>query len=567
MDAVCDPLIHTVVVMSSAQVGKTEIVNNIVGYYIHQDPSPILVLRPTLEMTQAWSKDRLAPMLRDTPVLRNKVKNPRARDSGNTLQHKTFPGGHITMCGANSPASLASRPIRIVLCDEVDRYPVSAGSEGHPVNLARKRSATFWNRKLLLSSTPTTAGASRIEAAFQESDQRRFYVPCPDCNAMEPLQWSQIEFTDRDPLTTCWTCEHCGGIATEADKARMLRGGEWRAGSVFNGVAGFHITELASPWRKWSEVVEDFLQAKAAQERGSIELMQVWVNTSLGEIWTVEGETVDENLLYRRREHYESPAPHGVQIITAFADLQADRIECEVCGCGYGDESWSLDFWRLYGDPTKPQLWEVFAGKLKTRYAIPDGTLLDIRIAGVDSGYLPDEVYWFSHRMGVRFVIPTKGRVERNHPVATFPRKMDPKRKAYLTMLSTDTAKEIIYRRYLISEPGPGHCHFPVRDAYNQDYFEQATAEKKILRYSRGVAYYEWNAEKRRNEALDCKVGNLAMIRVLQQHGGVVLHPLPGETDDDGETVDQAAPPPRPPPSPRRKQPPRGPSRFARSGL
>ena len=153
MDALSDPYIETVVVMSSAQVGKTEILNNAVGYFISQDPSPMLVVQPTLDMAQTWSKDRLAPMLRDTPILSGLVKDPRSRDSGNTTLHKVFPGGHVTACGANSPSSLASRPVRNVFCDEVDRYPVSAGTEGDPVSLAKKRSATFWNRKIDRKST------------------------------------------------------------------------------------------------------------------------------------------------------------------------------------------------------------------------------------------------------------------------------------------------------------------------------------------------------------------------------------------------------------------------------
>ena len=172
MDAFSDPNIEMVVIMSSAQVGKTEILNNVIGYHVSQDPSPMLVVQPTLDMAQTWSKDRLAPMLRDTPILQGLVKDPRARDSGNTTLHKIFPGGHITSCGANSPSSLASRPVRIVLCDEVDRYPVSAGSEGDPVSLARKRATTFWNRKIGLFSTPTNKGNSRIESAFEESDKR-----------------------------------------------------------------------------------------------------------------------------------------------------------------------------------------------------------------------------------------------------------------------------------------------------------------------------------------------------------------------------------------------------------
>jgi phage terminase large subunit GpA-like protein len=181
MDAFSDPAVEMVVVMSSAQVGKTEILNNVIGFHVAQDPSPMLVVQPTLDMAQTWSKDRLAPMLRDTPQLQGLVKDPRARDSGNTTLHKIFPGGHITACGANSPSSLASRPVRIVLCDEVDRYPVSAGSEGDPVSLARKRASTFWNRRIGLFSTPTNKGNSRIEAAFEESDKRFYFVPCPHC--------------------------------------------------------------------------------------------------------------------------------------------------------------------------------------------------------------------------------------------------------------------------------------------------------------------------------------------------------------------------------------------------
>ena len=156
MDAINDARCEEVIIMSSAQVGKTELILNIIGYYIDYDPSPILVLQPTRDMAETFSKDRLAPMLRDTPALKGKVKDARSRDSGNTILHKTFPGGHITMVGANSAAGLASRPIKIVLMDEVDRYPASAGTEGDPIKLAEKRTTTFWNRKnCLLYTSPS----------------------------------------------------------------------------------------------------------------------------------------------------------------------------------------------------------------------------------------------------------------------------------------------------------------------------------------------------------------------------------------------------------------------------
>ena len=159
MDAVSDPTVRQVVVMSAAQVGKTEVLLNMIGFHVDQDPAPILVVQPTLSMAQAFSKDRLAPMLRDTPNLKGKVRDPRSRDSGNTTLHKVFPGGHVTIAGANSAAGLASRPVRIVLCDEVDRYPSSAGTEGDPIRLAAKRATTFWNAKVVTVSTPTVKNA------------------------------------------------------------------------------------------------------------------------------------------------------------------------------------------------------------------------------------------------------------------------------------------------------------------------------------------------------------------------------------------------------------------------
>ena len=229
MDAISDPANRDVVVMAGAQVGKTEVILNVIGYHIAHDPSPILVVQPTLEMAQSFSKDRLSPMLRDTPQLRGKVKDPRSRDANNTTTHKVFPGGHISLVGSNSAAGLASRPIRVVLCDETDRYPASAGSEGDPIQLARKRSATFWNRKIVMVSTPTNKGASRIEASFEESDKRRFFVPCEDCGHEQTLKWSGVQWEKDKPETATYVCEECGSCWTDAARNRSVRKGQWQA--------------------------------------------------------------------------------------------------------------------------------------------------------------------------------------------------------------------------------------------------------------------------------------------------------------------------------------------------
>ena len=238
---------------------------NVAGYHIHQDPCPVLLMQPSLEMAEAWSRERFAPMLRDTPVLRGLVGDARARDSENTIRHKTFPGGHIAMVGANSPASLASRPIRLVLADEVDRYPLSAGTEGDPLSLATKRQTTFWNRKTLLGSTPTLKVTSVIWREWLRSDMRKFYVPCPHCDHRQVLTWANVRWDKNEdgehlPETAYYLCEGdgCGSAWSDAERWQAIAHGEWRATAPFNGIAGFHITGFVSPWLTLREIVEDF---------------------------------------------------------------------------------------------------------------------------------------------------------------------------------------------------------------------------------------------------------------------------------------------------------------------
>ncbi|MCH7948394.1 MAG: phage terminase large subunit family protein, partial [candidate division Zixibacteria bacterium] len=357
MDALSDSTIERVVLMKSAQTGGTECSLNAIGYYIDQDPSPILVVQPTVEMGLALSKDRLAPMLRDTPVLKDRVTDVKSRDSGNTLLHKTFPGGHITITGANSPAGLAMRPVRVTIFDEVDRFPSSAGTEGDPVTLGRKRSKTFWNRKSFEISTPTVTGISRIEASYEMSDQRHFHVPCPECGTFQKLVWAQVKW-DKDenkkalPETTRYECEHCAHRITDKDKHDMLINGEWVADNPDSAIAGFHINELYSPWSTFQEVVEAFLEAKPRPDT-----LRAWVNTSLGETWEESGDDIDHLSLFESlREVYEHNIPHGVVVLTAGVDIQKDRIEVELCGWGIGFESWAVEYQILYGDTTKAQV-------------------------------------------------------------------------------------------------------------------------------------------------------------------------------------------------------------------
>lgn len=509
MDAVSDPDIETVVLMTGAQIGKTELINNVVGYHIHQDPAPMLVVQPTLDMAQTWSKDRLAPAIRDTPVLSAKIKDPRSRDSGNTTLHKVFAGGHVTACGANSPASLASRPCRLILCDEVDRYPVSAGTEGDPVALAKKRSSTFWNRKIILVSTPTEKGHSRIESAYMESDQRKYFVSCPDCQEEQVLRWANVTWEKDKPNTAAYSCEHCGSCWTDAMRFRAIRYGKWKATAEGDGkTAGFHLSGLYSPWTPLADSVRDFLASKRDPMR-----LKTWVNTFLGETWEDQGEQVDDHDLLERAEDWGSDLPEEVLLLTAGVDVQDDRLEIEVVGWGRGEESWSIGYHTIYGDPSTAALWMQLDERLQETYLHPTHGEMVIRSACVDSGgHYTQQVYNYCRARAGRRVFAIKGIGGEGKPVVGRPTKNNIGR-INLFPVGTDTTKELVYSRLKIMSEGEGYCHFPV--GRSEEYYRMLTAEKKVTKYFKGRPKREWVKIRTRNEALDCRVYATAALAIL----------------------------------------------------
>jgi len=509
MDAVSDPDIETVVLMTAAQIGKTELINNVVGFHIHQDPAPMLVVQPTLEMAQTWSKDRLAPAIRDTPALTEKIKDPRSRDSGNTTLHKVFAGGHVTACGANSPSSLASRPCRIILCDEVDRYPISAGTEGDPVSLAKKRSATFWNRKIILVSTPTEKNASRIEAAYGDSDQRKYFVKCKDCDEHQELKWAQVHWQDRDPNTAEYACEHCGSLWNDADRWRAIRAGEWRKTAEGDGkTAGFHLSGLYSPWTPLADIARDFLQAKSDPMR-----LRTWINTTLGETFEEQGEGIDEYDLIARRTDWGDQLPDDVLLITCGVDVQDDRVAYELVGWTRSEASYSLEYREIYGDPSTAQLWMDLDEALSQTFTHPERGEMAIRSTCIDSGgHFTQAVYnYVKNRTGKR-IFAIKGVGGEGKPIIGRPSKNNIG-KINLFPVGTDTAKELVYARLKVTDEMDGYCHFP--SDRSEEYFRMLTAEKKVVRYFKGRQRREWVKIRTRNEALDCRVYATAALALL----------------------------------------------------
>ena len=496
MDSINDPAIQEVVIMSCSQVGKTEILLNAIGYYISYAPSPILMVQPTLEMARAWSQDRLAPMIRDSSILQDRVAEVKSKDSGNTVLHKLFDGGHITACGANSPASLASRPIKIVLCDEIDRYPPTAGTEGNPVMLAKRRSATFWDSKLIMTSTPTVKGASAIEEAYEQSDQRKFYVPCHKCKKKQVLKWANVKWKKNEPDTARYICENCNTAWTDHQRILNISKGKWKASEKFNGRAGFFLNGLYSVWVSMEEAVREFLMAKKMPET-----LRVFVNTYLGESWEDEGERIDELGLYERREDYQ--IHNDIILLTAGVDIQDDRIEVEVVGWGLEEETWSIDYHVIFGDPSANNIWQELDMVLTKTYELPNKTKLKIVSACVDSGHHTNMVYKFCKPRYARRVFAIKGIGGEGKAIASRPNKNNIA-KVPLFSIGVDTAKELIYSRLRIKDYGAGYCHFPVK--YNEEYFRQLTAEKVISKYRRGFRKREWVLMRPRNEALDCRV-------------------------------------------------------------
>lgn len=494
--------------MSSAQVGKTEIINNAIGYFIDYDPAPILLLEPTIELAQSYSKKRLAPMLRDTPVLRGKVKDAKSRNSDNTLLEKGFPGGYIAIVGANSPVGLSSRPIRILLADEVDRFPVSAGTEGDPLSLAEKRTKTFWNKKKIFVSTPTEKGISRIESEYDESTKEEWCLPCPSCGRYQPLTWAQIKF--EDTTMECKFCkEHCTEFEWKAGK------GKWIAENPESKKRGFHLNALASPWEHWDTIIKEFLKAK---HKGK-DVLKVWVNTYLGESWEdQDGEITEIDSFLERRETYDCEVPDGVLVLTAGVDVQDDRLELEVVGWGIDKESWGICYEVFRGDPGQPAVWKQIDDALNKEYAYKDGEKLCISCACIDSGgHYTDEVYKFCKAREHKRIFAIKGyggtgksfigKASRNN-----------KEKAVLFPLNVDSGKETLMSRLKIEEIGPGYCHFSGESdkGYNRDYFKGLTAERKVMRYVKGVPRFDWVKKKgQRNEPLDLRNYATAALEIL----------------------------------------------------
>ncbi|MBQ0955977.1 phage terminase large subunit family protein [Serratia symbiotica] len=533
MDAITDPTVTQVSVMKSARVGYTKILDHAVGYYLAHDPSPILIVQPRVEDAEDYSKTEIAPMLRDTPVLAEICGDPKAKDSNQTILKKTFANGaNLTLVGANSPGGFRRITCRIILFDEVDGYPAGgAGVEGDQIALGIKRSETFWNRKIALGSTPTVKGTSRIEKAYEESDQRRYYVPCPHCGEYQVLEWGGPETPygikwDKDeqgegiPETAYYVCRHNGCVIHHNEKSSMVKRGEWRASKPFKGHAGFHIWAGYSlyPNAAWKYLVAEWLRVK-----NDPLMRQTFINLVLGEPYEDRGEkSLSEKRLLERCEVYAAEVPDGVAVLTAGIDTQDGRFEIEVTGWGRNEESWSIVFDVIEGDLETDEPWKRLDIYLKQIWRRADGRGFTIMAACMDSGgHHTQKVYEFAKERLGRRIWAIKGESARGgkrSPVWPTKKPTNRSKSSFKPIIiGVNAAKDTIRGRLHIDppelpgEPSASYMHFP--DSRDLNYFSQLLAERSVLKVSGGQRYRVWEQlPGRANEALDCRVYSYAAL-------------------------------------------------------
>ncbi|MCA8260823.1 phage terminase large subunit family protein [Burkholderia multivorans] len=564
LDAVTDPSVEKISVMKSARVGYTKLMDHAVGYFIHQDPSPILVVQPRVEDAESYSKTEIAPMLRDTPVLAAIAGDQKAKNSDQTILAKTFRNGaSLTLVGANSPAGFRRITSRIVMFDEVDAYPVDgAGNEGDQIALGTKRSETFWNRKIILGSTPTVKGFSRIEKSFAESDQRHFYVPCPHCGEFQVLEWGGPETPhgmkwDKDangagiPESVYYVCRHNGCIIDEVDKPDMVEAGEWRATKPFNGHAGFHIWAGYSlfPNASWANLVAEWLRVKDDPLA-----RQTFVNLVLGEPYEDRGDrALSETRLAARTEVWAAEVPDGVGVITVGGDVQDDRVELETIGWGRNEESWSIDHAVIEGDPGSAELWSRVDAYLKRIWRRADGRGFEVMAACIDSGgHHTQKVYEFAKARLGRRIWAIKGESARHgarSPVWPTKRPSARNKASFRpVIIGVNSAKDVIRDRLrkdpedvdgVLTYPA-GYMHFPADRDIN--YFAQLIAERSVTKVVNGQKFRVWEPRPgRANEALDCRVYGYAALCGLM-HMGLKLNRRVEAVESDPTQLVEPAP-------------------------
>ena len=518
-----DSPVRDIVVMKSSQVGVTEAVVNFLGYVMHHAPAPTMVLMPSLELRDAWKTQKLNPLFTDTPAVRDLMGGLRVRDAAHRADVIDFPGGVLFLAGGNSPNSYAQRSARNLVLDDLDRFPPEVGEEGDPVELAKGRTKAFRRAKRIFISTPTAADTSLIARLWAGSDQRVWHAPCPHCTSLIAFEWDDKHLLPgaqhqggrlmySEQVDAAWyVCGVCGATIGEHHKPRMNAHGRWLPQQPGRHVVGFHYSALFGALGlapSWLDLARGYVEAIKATGT-----YKTFVNTQLGLPHKEQGEEVHAVGLITRREDYPEPLP-GILARTAGVDVQKDRLEVSVADWGEGEECWLHDHLILPGDTAQPEVWAELHEALQDVQA---------HAACIDSGFNTSMVYtavkgraWLAATKGMPgpgkpFVEDDRARKQRLRKGGK-PRPFEP--------IGVDQGKALLLSRLRLIKPGPGYIHFPQSAAFDDEYFEQLTAEKLVTKMRGGRPMYEWVQKRPRNEALDCWLLALAALRLpLRQSG------------------------------------------------
>lgn len=554
LDVLCDETHPEVVVNKPAQVGLTEAMNQAIGYAMHHDPSGILVIQPTETAAKAWVKERIDPMLAESPALRGIIRSEGGRrTSDDTMARKVFRGGWMVAVGANAPAGLRSRPARRVFGDERSGWTLDARNQGDPWDLAGERCTTFWNRKQVQFSTPGERGTCPITEAIARSDRRQWHVSCPACGHREPFTWRDPDGTyrlicDRDPTgamipeTAAYLCRACGVLIPEHEKPRMNKSGEWIAAHPGRALVGFDFNALLSPWLSWARIIEKWREAQRDHEK-----LKVFVTHVLAQPHYVERDTISVHTLRERAEPLPA-APATAGIVVASVDVQKDRVETLEVAAGLGAELWTLAWDQHDGDPTHPETWDRVLQHLAgagDRWGTP------LRGVAIDTGYLPDHAWRAAERITRELRVrafPMKGVGGPGRPVLTPPGKQANRRARRPWLVGVDTAKDTLLAhgiRVPVPPGGPGALHFA--SSLDPAFYDQLTSESAEPVSWGGRTAVVWRKRDPRaaNEALDLLVYALAAAIGLHVHFGVRLERRAGDTGTtDAAPADDAPTPP-----------------------
>lgn len=570
LDAFHEPGVQIVAVMGSSQWGKTACVVNIVAYHIAHDPCPILVVEPTVKpMAEDFSKNRLEPVIKATPILSDTVSKKRAKDASNTTFAKTFRGGSIAITGANSASSLAARPTRLLACDEIDRYPAELPGEGNTLSIAFKRTTAYrQRRRIILTSSPTLEDGP-IHTWFKRGDQRRYFVPCPSCDTMHPYEWANLRWERNDPSTARLHCPACDYAIDDAERVAILSKGEWRSTRKVAADAGdqsgeapppdvefeddtivsFHIWEAYSPMSSLKEIVIGFLRARKAQKSGDASEMHTWQNTTLGEpVIADKGEGVEPHVLLMRKEAYPEgiDLPEDVCCLTMGVDVQDYWLEAYVIGWGIGEESWLIDHHRFDGNTEQPEPWAQLDELIDHKYQHALGVELTVQSTCIDSaGHRTTIVYDYGAKRIGRRVFVIIGR-DGQRPIVSAPTIVKwgkEKRQVPLYTIGVDSAKSLVVGRLKLTAPGPGYVHLPHTAWATEEMCEQLTSERLVTRKVKGVPVQEWRKIRARNEALDCFAYAVGALRLI--------HPNLEQLHARLRNTEPPKPPPKPSPATR----------------